>query len=297
MPSVPETSRGYLYAAVAFGSWGFAPLYFKMMGHFPAGEMLAHRILWSGVALIVLVIAFRRIEAFKAIFRDRKLIGRMLVSGVLIAFNWGLYLWAIMSGHVLQASLGYYINPLLNVALGALVLKETLSGRRKLAIGIAAVGVVAMVVGGSSFPWVAVLLASTFALYGLVRKMTPVDPLTGLLFETMLSAPIALGYLAYQSVEAGQISGTADGFVLALLLGTSIITTVPLLAFNAAAKRLDYATLGICQYLSPSLQFLLAVLVFGEIFTLGHALAFGCIWAGLALYTSDIIRQSRTQKL
>ncbi|MFD2264460.1 EamA family transporter RarD [Lacibacterium aquatile] len=297
MPSTPETSRGYLFAAIAFGSWGFAPLYFRMMGHFPAGEMLAHRILWSGVALIVLVLAFQRIEAFKAIFNDRKLVLRMLFSGVLIACNWGLYLWAVVNGHVLESSLGYYINPLFNVALGALILKERLSGRRKIAIGVAGVGVIAMLAGGGNYLWISLLLASSFSVYGLVRKMTPVDPLTGLLFETMLSAPFAFAYLAYVSAQTGQVSGTADSFVMVLLLGTSLVTTIPLLAFNAAAKRLDYATLGICQYLSPSLQFLLAVTVFGEAFTYGHALAFGCIWIGLALYTSDIIRQARTQKL
>lgn len=290
-----DLSRGILYAVIAFGSWGIAPLYFKLLKQVPSAELLSHRILWSMAALVLLVVVMRRLAALRGVFRNNKVMLRLVISGVLIAANWGLYLWAVLNGHVLQGSLGYYINPLLNVALGAIFLKELLTPRRKLAVAIAAAGVLLLVATGGEFPWVALSLALTFSIYGIVRKVTPIDPVTGLLFETLLATPVALIYLFWLGAQ-GPTTGFADHSTLLLLMGTGIVTTIPLLAFIAAARRLDYATLGICQYISPSLQFLLAVTLFGEAFTLNHAIAFGAIWTSLALYTSDLFR-ARTKQV
>lgn len=290
----PQTI-GYLCALLAFGSWGIVPLYFRLLGGVPTTDMLAHRIVWTLLALVLIVSLTGRLRAVFATLRQPKLMGRLVISGMLIGLNWGVWLWAISNGHVLDSSLGYFINPLVNVVLGVLVLKETLTRRQGVAVGIAALGVLGLVVGGGQFPWIALTLALSFGLYGLVRKITPVDALVGLFFETALVFTPCIAWLTWRAMT--DPSGISVFFpspgLSALLIGTSVVTIVPLAAFVAATRRLPYATIGIFQYISPSGQFLLGVAVYGETFTQGHAIAFGCIWLSLVLYTSELLRKAR----
>ncbi|WP_395827634.1 EamA family transporter RarD [Elstera sp.] len=294
-PTAAPPTAGYLYALLAFGCWGLAPLYFRLLGSIPTPDMLAHRIVWTLLALAIIVLVSGRLKQVLATARQPKLIGRLVISGLLIGTNWGVWLWAISSGHVLESSLGYFINPLVNTVLGMLVLKERLTPRQGIAVAIAAAGVVGLVLGGGHFPWIALTLAISFGLYGLVRKITPVDPMVGLFFETALVFTPCLAWLTWRgftdAAGIGVIFPSAG--LSALLIGTSIVTIVPLAAFVAATRRLPYATVGIFQYISPSGQFLLGITLYGETFTQGHAIAFGCIWVSLALYTSELVRKAR----
>ncbi|KJV09674.1 hypothetical protein VZ95_09985 [Elstera litoralis] len=294
-PSAAPPTAGYLYALLAFGCWGLAPVYFRLLDAVPTPDMLAHRIVWTLLALALIVAVSGRLRQVLATARQPKLLGRLVISGVLISTNWGVWLWAISNGHMLDSSLGYYINPLVNVVLGMLVLKERLTPRQGIAVAIAAVGVVGLVLGGGHFPWIALTLAISFGLYGLMRKLTPVDPLVGLFFETLLVFGPCFAWLAWRGVSdpAGLDAIFPSAGLSALLVGTSIVTIVPLVAFVAAARRLPYATVGIFQYIAPSGQFLLGITIYGETFTQGHAIAFGCIWLSLALYTSELVRKAR----
>lgn len=294
-PAAPTQTFGYLCALLAFGSWGAAPLYFRQLSAVPTPDMLAHRIVWTLLALALIVAVSGRLKPARITLRQPKLMGRLVISGLLIGTNWGVWLWAISNGHVLDSSLGYFINPLVNVVLGVLVLKERLSPRQGVAVGIAALGVIGLVVGGGHFPWIALTLALSFGLYGLVRKITPVDPLVGLFFETALVFTPCAAWLAWRvGTDPSSLAVLFPSPSLsALLIGTSIVTIVPLAAFVAATRRLPYATVGIFQYISPSAQFLLGVTVYGETFTQAHAIAFGCIWISLALYSSELLRKAR----
>ncbi len=294
-PAAPPPTAGYLYALMAFGCWGLAPLYFRELGSVPTPDMLAHRIVWTLTVLLLIVLVSGRLKQVIATARQPRLLGRLVLSGALISTNWGVWLWAISNGHVLESSLGYFINPLVNVVLGMLVLKERLSPRQGIAVAIAAAGVVGLVLGGGSFPWIALTLAISFGIYGLVRKITPVDPLVGLFFETLLVFGPCFAWLTWRviSSDAGMAVIFPSPTLNALLIGTSVVTIVPLVAFVAAARRLPYATVGIFQYIAPSCQFLLGITLYGETFTQGHAIAFGCIWLSLALYTSELVRKAR----
>ncbi len=287
--------EGFWYCLLAFGWWGVAPIYFRLMPHIPPGEQLAHRVVWSVAVLVLLMLVRRRWAAIAAAIRTPSIVGRLAVSGALIAVNWLIFLWAVNAGHILEASLGYYINPLMNVALAVVVLKERLSHLRSLAIAIAALGVGATLLAGGTVPWVALSLASTFAVYGLLRKTTPVDALTGLTIETSLALIPALAYLLWLGAETGRWFGTGSAADIALLLGTSIITIVPLAAFAAGARRLSLATVGIMQYLGPTLQFIIAIGFYGETFGQERLILFGCIWLALALYTLDIFKTKATR--
>lgn len=296
-PAASPLTAGYLYALLAFGCWGLAPLYFRLLGAVPTPDMLAHRIVWTLLALALIVLVSGRLKQVLATARQPKLIGRLIISGLLIGTNWGVWLWAISSGHMLESSLGYFINPLVNVVLAMLVLKERLTPRQGIAVAIAAVGVGGLVLGGGHFPWIALTLAVSFGLYGLVRKITPVDPLVGLFFETALVFTPCIAWLTWRSLSdpAGLGAIFPSASLTALLIGTSIVTIVPLAAFVAATRRLPYATVGIFQYISPSGQFLLGITVYGETFTQAYAIAFGCIWLSLALYTSELVRGRKQQ--
>jgi chloramphenicol-sensitive protein RarD len=263
------------------------PLYFKAVSAIPALRILAHRIVWSMLFLAILATIQRRWGELAAAF----LPGRRRVYAAttfLIAGNWLLFIWAVNSGKVLEASLGYFVNPLVSVVLGAVFLHERLSRRQTAAVALAGVGVVALVVRLGSFPWVALALAVTFALYGLLRKVARIDAVVGLLVETTLLAPIAAAYLFFVP-DPGGASGARLG-TTALLAVSGVITPVPLIWFGIAVRSLRLATMGLLQYLAPSCQFLLAVALYREPFTSSHAAAFGCIWASLAIYTIDALR-------
>ncbi|WP_188657579.1 EamA family transporter RarD [Sphingomonas metalli] len=286
-----EQAKGLWQAVGAYTAWGLLPIYFKLLHGVPATQILAHRILWSVILLAVLVVALRRVGAIRAAARGRTL-ALLCASATLIAINWLTYIWAVGHEHVLEASLGYFINPLLNVALGMLVLGERVGRVQLAAVGIAAAGVVVMAVSGGGSVWISLLLAFSFGVYGLIRKVAAIDALGGLTVETLILVAPALAVIGWAQADGTGAFGTSGHTDLLLILAGAI-TAVPLLLFAAAAKRLRYATLGLFQYLAPTLQLMQAVLLFGEPLRAYHIAAFALIWAGCALYALAGWRSAR----
>jgi chloramphenicol-sensitive protein RarD len=289
---VNDTRRGILYGALAYGLWGVVPAFWKLLQQVPALELLGHRVLWGMLTLLALVMITKRFEATKQALRDRRVLAAMACSSVLLSINWGVFVYAVGAGRLLEASLGYFINPLVSVALGVIVLGERLRRAQKLAIALAALGVVALTVHRGHLPYLALVLAFTFGLYGLVRKTAKVESLAGSTIETGLMSPIALIGLGLLASRGGGAFGHADASTHALLVATGVVTTVPLLLFTSAARRLPLSTVGFLQYLAPTGQFLLAVLVYGEAFSSGTLAAFAIIWAGLAVFSYDAWQSS-----
>ena len=289
-PDRDHPNSGFFYGLGAYGLWGILPIYFKLIPSVSAFAIVSHRVVWSLPFLAVLVLAIRGWDKFAPIFRDRRTILILLLSSAMIGVNWVLYTWSVVSGHILAASFGYYLNPLANVLLGRFVLHERLSKLQWTAVAIAGAGVSVLALGALDQLWISLTLCVSFALYGLLRKVVKADALTGLAFETMVLAPLAIGYLLF--LGAGQAWAATDG-QNALLLLAGIATTTPLLLFTLAARRLPYSTLGMLQFLAPTLQFLIAVLLYGEAFTLAHAIAFGAIWTALAFYVTSLMTKAR----
>ncbi|MEK7468131.1 MAG: EamA family transporter RarD [Planctomycetota bacterium] len=289
---------GVLWAVLAYGSWGVFPIYWKQLRHIPAFEVLCHRVLWS-CALVGIAMAIQgQLGAIRSALADSKTRRVLLASTALIGVNWFLFIWAVTSGRILQASLGYYMNPLVNVALGRLVLGERISPAAAVAVALAAAGVAIMAAGTGAVPWVAVSLAVTFALYGLCRKTVAVGPLVGLSVETILIAPVAAIALAVLFARGQAATQHATRIEWIFLAGSGFPTAIPLLAFAEAARRLRFITVGILQYIAPTLQFLCAVAIYHEAFTRNHAVAFGCIWGAVAIYAVDsIVRAKAPGKL
>jgi chloramphenicol-sensitive protein RarD len=273
---------GLLLALGAFVSWGLLPLYLRLLRAVPAIEVVAHRVAWSLILLVVLVLATGRARGVLAAARGRTLL-LLAASAALIGANWLIYIWAVQHGHVLEASLGYFINPLVNVALGVAVLRERIGRVQALAIAVAAAGVVALAVSGGGAIWVPLSLAISFGLYGLIRKIAAIDAIGGLTVETALLLLPALLVIGWTS-STGAAAFGQDRTLDLLLIGAGAITAAPLLMFAAAARRLRYATLGLLQYISPTLQFAEAALLFGEPLRPIHLVTFGLIWIGCALY-------------
>jgi chloramphenicol-sensitive protein RarD len=284
-----EAALGVVLGLGAYLTWGFLPLYMKAVASVPAPDILAHRVIWSLLLLVGVVAVMRRWQPLAALARDPRTLGLLGLTALLIGVNWLTYIWAVNAGHVLETSLGYFINPLVNVALGVFVLRERLRPAQVGAVGLAATGVIILAIAQGSLPWISLALAFSFSLYGLIRKMAPADPLTGLLAETALLAPLSLIYLA--TLGAGSFGKSAS--IDALLIFSGLATALPLLLFAAAGKRLRYATLGLLQYLAPTIQFLLAVLLFKEPLSGAHLITFACIWGGLAIYAADAVRAAR----
>ncbi len=283
---------GLLLGLGAYLFWGVLPLYFKAIDHVPAGEIVAHRILWSLLFLALLATLLKRWPAIRTAIRNPKVAGILALTAALIAANWLIWVWAVVNGHVLEGSLGYYLNPLVNVLLGVIVLGERLTRGQSFAVLLAAAGVAVLAAGAGGALWISLSLAASFALYGFLRKVAPVDSLEGLLIETAMLTPLALGWIIWLH-QAGESSfGVELGTDLLLTLAGAA-TAVPLLLFTAAARRLPYSTLGFLQYIAPSLQFLLAVLMFGERLTVPHIICFGAIWAALIIFAAEGMRKSR----
>lgn len=283
---------GLLLGFGAYLLWGVLPLYFKAVAHVDPVEIVAHRILWSLIFLAALLSLRKRWGLVSAARRNRKVMLTLALTALLIGVNWLVYIWAVLNDHVLEGSLGYYLNPLVNVLLGVLLLKERLSRAQTLAVGLAAAGVAVLAVGAGSGLWISLTLAASFALYGFLRKVAPVDSLEGLSIESAILAPIALGWVLWLQSK-GESGLGMDSYTTILLVLAGAITAIPLLLFTAAAKRLPYSTLGFLQYIAPSLQFLLAVLVFGERLTTAHIICFGAIWCALAIFAVEGIRLGR----
>jgi chloramphenicol-sensitive protein RarD len=289
-----DRRAGFGFGVAAYLAWGVLPLYFKLLAIVPPIEIVANRIIWSLIFLALLITLRRRWAALRAALVSARILLILTLTAALIAANWLIYIWAVVRGHVLETSLGYYLNPLFNVLLGVALLKEKLSRAQAGAVLIAAAGVAALAWGAGSGLWISLSLAFSFGLYGFVRKIAPVDALEGLSIETALLAPPSLCYLLWVHDGATGVGAFGSTIAILLVIGGAA-TAIPLLLFNAAAKRLPYSTLGFLQYIAPSLQFLLAVLVFGEPFTAAHALCFGAIWAALAIFAGDGLRLARVR--
>ncbi len=291
-----RAKQGVIFALAAYTFWGVAPVYFKLVKQVPAFEILAHRIIWAFVLVLILIIAMRRMDRILPIVRSPKLILRLALATVLLGGNWFLFIWAINTDHLLDASLGYYINPLLNVAIGMAFFGEKMRRLQLVAIAMAVLGVAIQIITFGAVPWVALALASSFAIYGAIRKRLPVDSISGLWLETALLAPFMLGYLMFFANSSAS-DLTANSWHLNLLLvAAGLVTTVPLVCFTAAAQRIRYSTLGFFQYIAPSMMFLLAVLAYGEPLEESKLITFIIIWGALALYTVDSVLQRQRNK-
>jgi chloramphenicol-sensitive protein RarD len=285
-----ESVLGVLYAVSAFIIWGLSPFYWKALGAVPALEIILHRIVWSFVFLVPLVILYGRWKEFIDVIKNRRTLFILMLTAVFVSCNWFLYIWAVNNDHLLQASLGYYINPLVNVVLGMVFLRERLRPPQILAVLLATAGVLYLTIHYGVFPWIAITLALTFGFYGLIRKVAPVSSLVGLTVETMLLSFPALIYLVYLSTKGiGSIFRVSFEMDL-LLVGSSLITAVPLLLFTLGARRILLSTVGLLQYIAPSGMFLLAIFVFDEPFSMAQIWTFVFIWIALAVYSTDSIR-------
>jgi chloramphenicol-sensitive protein RarD len=285
--------RGYILGLTAYITWGLFPLYFKAIATVPSVEIIVHRVLWSAVCGSLLLVLWKHPGWWRELRDNPRRFAVLTLSGSLIAVNWLTYVWAVNNGRMVEASLGYYINPLVNVLLGMLLLGERLRPLQWLAVGLAAVGVAQQVWHVGSLPWVSLVLAVSFAFYGLIRKQAPVAALPGLVVETWLLVPLAIGWMLLNpSAVSAQSSfwTTSEAWWLA---AAGPITVMPLICFNAAARHLPYTTLGFLQYVAPTLVLALAVLVFGEHLSSTTLLAFAFIWTGLAVYSVDIWLRSR----
>lgn len=297
--SAPGSVHGIVSALAAFAIWGFVPIYFKQIAHVPALEIIAHRIVWSLVLIFLIVFIGRKMRTFLAVFRDRRKWSLLLLTAALVSVNWLVFIWAVNDGRILESSLGYYINPLVNVLLGMLFLSERLNRWQSLAVALAVIAVLILTLMVGSLPWVSLVLAFSFGVYGLLRKMVQVDSSVGLAVETGYLTPVAIAYLLWLSwTGAGASAPTGHGFFMTgdwktdmFLMGTGIATGVPLLLFTIGARNLRLTTLGVLQYLAPTLQFFLAVFFYQETFTRGHVVAFTLIWIGLLIYSWDGYRR------
>ena len=296
MPIISEQHKGAIFACLAFVMWGLAPIYFKLIQHVSAFEILMHRVVWSVVFLILVVSTLKYWHKIKLIVMQPRLLLMLVVTSALLGFNWGLFIWAINNNHMLDASLGYYINPLLNVLLGMLFLNERLRKLQGVAVALAFSGVLLQLISFGSFPIVAFSLAISFALYGLLRKKLPVEALPGILLEALILLPVALTYWWLMTPTSTSNLIDNDFYTNGLLISAGIVTTLPLLCFTGAAKRLQYTTLGFFQYIGPSLMFLLAVVFYGEVFDGERLITFACIWSALAIFSWDSYHQSRKRK-
>lgn len=285
--------RGFLLALGAYLLWGLLPFYMKAVAHLPLAEVIANRIVWSvPIAAAVLVWAGRTAD-FKAALRSPRTIAMAALTAALISVNWGIYVWAIAVDRTVETALGYYINPLVSVVVGALLLGERLDRLQIAAVVLAAVAVTVLTIEGGKLPWVSLALAFSFAAYGFFRKTLPIGPSQGFLLEVLLLSVPALGYIAYLIATGQDHIVSSSGADMALLIGCGPVTSVPLLLFAFGAKLLRLSTIGIMQYIAPTMVFLIAVLIFDEPFGTTQAVAFALIWAALAIYSWSMLTTAR----
>ncbi len=283
--------QGLAYAFGAFFLWGLFPLYWKQLAAVPALEVVAHRTVWGFVCLAAWVTLRGRWAEVRAVAGAPRTVVVLTGSAALIGLNWLLYIWAVSHGHIVDASLGYYLNPLVNVLLGIVVLRERLSRGQALAVTLAAVGVAVLTLSHGRLPWIALALAGSFGLYGLVRKTVAADPLVGLVWETAMLAPAAAAFLSLAELRGAGAFAHGPALASLLLVLGGAVTAVPLVLFALGARALPLSTLGFVQYVSPSLQFLLGVFLYHEPFGAAQAVAFAFIWTALALLTFEMQRR------
>ena len=292
-----EQKKGVLLALSAFIMWGIAPIYFKQLIHIDAMEILTQRIIWAVLFLIIISLFSSQLHKTIAVFKQPRQLALLTVSACLLGLNWGLFIWSVNNNHMLEASLGYYINPLINVLMGYLFLSERLRKRQGLAVVLALSGVLIQLISFGSVPYIALSLAASFATYGLLHKKTHVESIPGLLVESLILLPFAILYWILMEPSSTSNMINNDNYTNLMLLSAGIVTTLPLLCFTGAAKRLQYSTLGFIQYIGPSLMFILAVQFYGETLGLKEYITFGFIWLALLVFSWDSLRHQLKNKM
>jgi len=290
-----EQRRGFLLGVAAYAMWGLFPLYWRILEPAGAVEILAHRVVWSLVTMVVLTIALRRVKQLRAITRDRRVVVLLVIASIVIGFNWGGFIYGVNSGRVVEVSLGYFINPLVTVLLGVLVIGERLRTLQWCAIGIAGVAVVILTIDYGHPPWIALLLACSFGTYGLAKKKADVEAVESLTFETILLAPLALAYILWLSANGDSNFGSHGTGHALLLTTTGLVTAIPLICFGAAAIRIPMTTIGLLQYLAPTIQFVLGLVVFDEQMTPVMWVGFTLVWVALSIFTVEALRHRHRQ--
>lgn len=290
-----EQRRGFFLGAAAYTIWGAFPLYFPLLRPAGAVEILAHRVFWSLATMLLFVLVFGRIRQLRAVLAHRRTFGILSLAAVVIAINWGTYIWGVNNGHVVEASLGYFINPLVTVMMGVVILGERLRTLQWVALGVAFVAVMALAFEYGRPPWVALVLAFSFGSYGLAKKKANVGAIESLTVETMLLAPIAGFYILWLVNQGTSTFGTEGAGHTALLVSTGIVTAIPLIFFGAAATRVTLTTIGLLQYLAPMFQFAIGVLVYREDMPVMRWVGFGLVWIALAMFTYEAVTHRRRQ--
>ncbi len=286
-----DSLNGFLFALSAYLLWGFLPLYMKAMAHISPAEVIAHRILWSVPVAGLLLLVIRQTDDLKKAIRNPRMLGMAAVTATLISVNWGIYVWAIGAGHALDTALGYFINPLFSILMGAVILKEKLKKTQIAALALVVLAVVILTVEAGRLPVVALALTFSWGFYAFFRKTLPIGPNQGFLLEVLLLSPIALGYLVYLNLQGGGHFLMGNMTDTILLASAGLVTAVPLILYANGAKLLRLSTIGIMQYIAPSMIFITAVFVFNEPFSLAKAVAFPLIWSALVIYTLPMLRQ------
>ncbi|PKQ61999.1 hypothetical protein BZG02_13750 [Labilibaculum filiforme] len=292
MDDTKNITMGYIYAIQAFFAWGILPIFWKLLSDVPAIEILAHRIFWSYIFLMILLFISKRKNVWN-LLKQKKSRNSLIISSLLIGVNWGLFIYAVNTNQIVEASLGYYINPIVNVTLGMLILDEKLDKLKYIAVLIASIAVIYLTIDYGKFPWISILLACSFGLYGLTKKTAGIEAVPALAIETFLLAPFALGFIIYKvgTGSGALFTGTISTSIYLILTG--IVTTLPLYWFAKGAQRIPLSALGFMQYIGPTLMLLIGVLLYDEPFRYEQITAFSLIWIALILYTTSIIRNTR----
>ncbi len=290
-----NTRMGWICGLSAYLLWGVLPIYWKQLHKVDAMEILANRFIWSLLFVFILIVATGKWKEFlqetKAVFSTTKTSINMILAAIMIALNWGIFIWAVEDGRIIETSMGYYINPLMNVSLGMVFLKERLNKLEWIAVILATMGIAYMVLQLGYLPWVSIAVPLTFAIYGLLKKKIMVSPFTSVLLETVLISPLAIAFLFKLWLNGNNAVQVQDNVTLYYLLGAGVVTATPLLLFTGCAKRLPLSMVGFLQYLAPSISLLIGVFIYGEAFTNTHVVTFGCIWTGLSFFIVSQLRK------
>ncbi len=288
-----DTLPGFLFALAAYLIWGFLPFYMKALAHVPAHEVVAHRVLWSVPVAGVILVAIGRTRELATALRTPSMLRMAMLTAALVSINWGIYVWAIGAGRALETALGYYINPLFSIFLASVLLKEHLTRTQWAAIALAVIAVVILTVESGGLPWVSLALTFSWGFYAFFRKTLPIGPNQGFMLEVLLLSPFALGWVVWlQLTGQGHLATTGWADTL-LLMGTGLVTAIPLMTYANGAKLLRLSTIGIMQYIAPTMIFIIAVFFFHEPFSTGRLVAFGFIWSALVVYSWSILTESR----
>lgn len=283
---ITDKMQGWHFALLCYMTWGMFPIYWSPLyqSAMPAEQILAHRVVWSALFVMLLLVVFKQWRGVWQAIRQPKILGIFLLSALMIGINWLIYLWALVNQHILDASLGYFINPLLNVFLGRVVLKERLNITQLIALFSTFVGILWLAVPAGQVPWIALMLAATFALYGLIRKLAPMEALVGFSLETFLMLPFALAYLYFCQTQGSFVFSELSSLQTTVLLGSGVATALPLIWFAKGARKISMSLLGMLQYISPTLQFLCGVLLFGETLSLERLIGYLFVWFGVIVF-------------